>query len=120
MCCSLASAPQPIAWAAFKSAGLIDTIRDLKQPLLGICVGMQLLFESSEEGEVECLGLLPGRVRRFERREDCRCRTWDGINSSSSNAHRSEPHREWRLCLLRAQLRRAALGPDARDDQLRR
>lgn len=45
--------------------GLVDTIRSLKQPLLGICVGMQLLFESSEEGEVPCLGLLPGRVRRF-------------------------------------------------------
>jgi imidazole glycerol-phosphate synthase subunit HisH len=46
-------------------AGLVDTIRALKQPLLGICVGMQLLFESSEEGDVACLGLLPGRVRRF-------------------------------------------------------
>lgn len=48
-----------------QSAGLVDTIRSLRQPLLGICVGMQLLFESSEEGEVECLRLLPGRVRRF-------------------------------------------------------
>lgn len=48
-----------------RSAGLVDTIRSLKQPLLGICVGMQLLFESSEEGDVACLGLLPGRVRRF-------------------------------------------------------
>src|SRR5262249_8649219 len=47
------------------SAGLVDTIRALKQPLLGICVGMQLLFESSEEGDVPCIGLLPGRVRRF-------------------------------------------------------
>jgi glutamine amidotransferase len=45
--------------------GLVDTIRSLKQPLLGVCVGMQLLFESSEEGDVACLGLLPGRVRRF-------------------------------------------------------
>jgi glutamine amidotransferase len=48
-----------------QSAGLVETIRSLKQPLLGICVGMQLLFESSEEGDVACLGLLPGRVRRF-------------------------------------------------------
>ncbi len=51
--------------ARLRNAGLIDTIRELKQPLLGICAGMQLLFESSEEGDVECLGLFPGRVRRF-------------------------------------------------------
>lgn len=51
--------------ARLHSAGLVDTIRSLKQPLLGICVGMQLLYESSEEGDVECLGLLRGRVRRF-------------------------------------------------------
>lgn len=53
-----------------RSAGLIDTIRNLRQPLLGVCVGMQLLFESSEEGDVECLGLLPGRIRRFADRDD--------------------------------------------------
>jgi imidazole glycerol-phosphate synthase subunit HisH len=53
-----------------QSAGLVDTIRSLRQPMLGICVGMQLLFESSEEGEVDCLGLLPGRVRRFVQKED--------------------------------------------------
>jgi imidazole glycerol-phosphate synthase subunit HisH len=51
-----------------RSAGLVDSIRALKQPMLGICVGMQLLFESSEEGDVSCLGLLPGRVRRFNDR----------------------------------------------------
>jgi imidazole glycerol-phosphate synthase subunit HisH len=51
------------------NAGLVDTIRALRQPLLGICVGMQLLFESSEEGNVACLGVLPGRVRRFARRD---------------------------------------------------
>jgi imidazole glycerol-phosphate synthase subunit HisH len=53
-----------------KIPGLVDTIRKLRQPMLGICVGMQLLFESSEEGEVPCLGLLPGRVRRFADRDD--------------------------------------------------
>jgi len=53
-----------------QSAGLVETIRTLEQPLLGICVGMQLLFESSEEGDVACLGLLPGRVRRFKPSRD--------------------------------------------------
>lgn len=56
--------------ARLRSAGLVDTIRALEQPVLGVCVGMQLLFESSEEGDVPCLGLLPGRVRRFAIRDD--------------------------------------------------
>jgi glutamine amidotransferase len=56
--------------ARLQNAGLVDTIRALRQPLLGICVGMQLLFESSEEGDVTCLGLLPGRVRRFADHDD--------------------------------------------------
>lgn len=56
--------------ARLHSAGLVETIRTLRQPVLGICVGMQLLFESSEEGDVPCIGLLPGRVRRFANRAD--------------------------------------------------
>jgi glutamine amidotransferase len=48
-----------------QQSGLVDTIKQLKQPLLGICVGMQLLYESSDEGDVACLGMLPGRVQRF-------------------------------------------------------
>ena len=52
-----------------RSANLIEAIRSLRQPLLGVCVGMQLLFESSEEGNVACLGLLPGRVQRFADRD---------------------------------------------------
>ncbi len=51
--------------ARLRQAGLVDVVRGLRQPLLGICLGMQLLYESSEEGEVECLGLLPGRVARL-------------------------------------------------------
>lgn len=35
-------------------------------PFLGICIGLQVLFEHSEEGDVDCLGWVPGRVRRFE------------------------------------------------------
>jgi glutamine amidotransferase len=42
--------------------GLIDCVRGLTQPVLGICLGMQLLFENSEEGPTETLGLIPGTV----------------------------------------------------------
>jgi imidazole glycerol-phosphate synthase subunit HisH len=56
--------------ARLEHAGLVETIRELRQPMLGICVGMQLLFESSEEGAVSCLGLLPGQVRRLPDRAD--------------------------------------------------
>jgi glutamine amidotransferase len=51
--------------ARLRELDLVDTLRGLRQPLLGICLGMQLLFESSEEGEVECLGLLPGRIGKL-------------------------------------------------------
>jgi glutamine amidotransferase len=41
---------------------LVDCLRGLQQPVLGICVGMQLLFERSAEGDVPCLGMLRGRI----------------------------------------------------------
>ena len=47
--------------------GMDDFIRSLEMPFLGICLGMQLLLSSSEEGEAETLGIIPGRVRLFEK-----------------------------------------------------
>ena len=44
---------------------LDTTIRSLKQPVLAICLGMQLLCYTSEENDTKCLGILPNRVRRF-------------------------------------------------------
>jgi glutamine amidotransferase len=52
----------PPAMAKLQAHGLVECLRGLQQPVLGICVGMQLLFEGSAEGEVACLGMLPGRV----------------------------------------------------------
>jgi glutamine amidotransferase len=46
--------------------GLVDVIRALRQPVLGICLGMQLLFESSEEDDARLLGLIPARLRRLQ------------------------------------------------------
>lgn len=45
--------------------GLVDVLRSVRQPLLGVCVGMQLLFQHSEEDDTPCLGLLPGRVEKL-------------------------------------------------------
>ena len=49
-----------------RERSLDKVIRSLTQPILGICLGMQLMCESSEENETECLGIMPYRVRRFE------------------------------------------------------
>ena len=59
----------PAGMAALHGRGLYEAIRDFAQsgrPLLGICLGMQLLFETGEEfGETKGLGLVPGRVREI-------------------------------------------------------
>lgn len=47
------------------ATGLSDVIRSLKQPVLGICIGMQLLCRHSEEGDVDCLGIFDVPVVRF-------------------------------------------------------
>lgn len=44
---------------------LTDLIRGLRQPVLGICLGLQLLLEGSEEENVECLGIIPGVARKL-------------------------------------------------------
>jgi glutamine amidotransferase len=48
-----------------QAAGLARVVPALTQPVLGICLGMQLLFEASEEGPTRCLAILPGTARRF-------------------------------------------------------
>jgi len=53
------------AMAKLRSNGLAALIPTLTQPLIGICIGMQLLFERSEESDTECLGLLPGSVGKL-------------------------------------------------------
>ena len=45
--------------------GLDQVIKSLTQPVLGICIGQQLMCEHSEEGNVDCLGIFPARVLRF-------------------------------------------------------
>jgi len=53
------------AMRRLRATGLDELIPQLRVPLLGICLGMQLLFEHSAEGDTGCLGVLPGRIERL-------------------------------------------------------
>ena len=55
-----------------REAGLVEVIRELSQPILGICLGMQLMFEGSAESATACLGIIPGQVRCFPRQAGMR------------------------------------------------
>jgi len=54
------------AMEQIEALGLVAPLRALRQPALGICLGMQLLFEASEEEDTSCLGIIAGRVRKLE------------------------------------------------------
>ena len=54
------------AMARLRKNGVADLLPSLTQPVLGICLGMQLLFERSEEGNTDCLGILPDEVKRLQ------------------------------------------------------
>lgn len=54
------------AMSRLSELGLIQCIRELQQPVLGICLGMQLLFDQSDEGDTKCLGIIPGTVKKME------------------------------------------------------
>lgn len=54
------------AMDSLREQDLTGVLTQLKAPFLGICLGLQLLFERSEEDDTPCLGLIPGAVRRFD------------------------------------------------------
>ena len=56
------------AMERLRSARMVEPLRGWDGPMLGICVGLQLLFERSEEDGADCLGILPGEVRRLKAR----------------------------------------------------
>lgn len=76
-----------IAMKNLHELGLVDVIQKLKQPVLGICLGMQLLFEHSKEGNVDCLGVIPGQINRFQS-EDLIIphMGWNTINFAHNNS----------------------------------
>ncbi len=80
-----------------KARRLDEVIRDLRQPVFGICVGQQLLCKHSEEGDVDCIGIFDAEVKRFqpERHEDkVPCMGWNCLkftDNSSSQSEAAEP-----------------------------
>jgi len=60
------------AMSRLKELGLVQCIRELQQPVLGICLGMQLLFETSDEDDTRCLGVIPGTLQKLKPSEGIR------------------------------------------------
>jgi len=54
------------AMESLKKNDLDDWLKNTDKPVLGICLGMQLLYESSEEGNSKGLGIIPGRLKKFD------------------------------------------------------
>lgn len=69
-----------------RSASLVDVVRSLRRPVLGICVGMQVMCRHSEEGDVDCLNLFDARVKRFEPSADLKVphMGWNRISNLES------------------------------------
>ena len=74
------------AMASLEERGLAGLIKTLRRPVLGICVGMQLMCRGSEEGPVECMGLFDTRVRRFTEAPDAKVphMGWNSISNLDS------------------------------------
>lgn len=72
------------AMKKLQQTGLDQLIPQLKQPVLGICLGMQLLCEATEEGGVDGLGIIPGKVVRFSNKVKVPQMGWNTITNLQS------------------------------------
>ena len=70
-----------------KEKGLDEVIKNLKQPVLGICLGQQLLCTFSEEGNTECLGIFDVRVKKFEPRLKVPHMGWNTLEVQNSELY---------------------------------
>ena len=67
-----------------KERGLDEVIKNLTQPVLGICLGQQLLCQFSEEGDTNCLGIFEAKVRKFEPKLKVPQMGWNNISGLNS------------------------------------
>ena len=63
-----------------KNKGLDQVILNLKQPVLGICLGLQLMCSESEEGNTKCLGIFKNKILRFDQKELVPHMGWNNID----------------------------------------
>ena len=81
------------AMVKLKTHGLDAIIPQLKQPVLGICLGMQLLCDYTEEGDVNGLGIIQGKVRRFSDKVKVPQMGWNTISETQTALfHRINDH----------------------------
>ena len=86
------------AMARLNELGLVQCIRELQQPVLGICLGMQLLFEDSTEDDTQCLGIIPGTLKKLEPSEGIRVphMGWNTITATNTDPLLSGlPEKPW-------------------------
>lgn len=69
-----------------KESGLCEVIKSLRRPVLGICVGMQIMCRYSEEGDTECLGIFDSKVRKFNATEGMKVphMGWNRVSNTES------------------------------------
>ena len=74
------------AMASLQERGLCELVKTLRRPVLGICVGMQLMCRDSEEGQTQCLGIFDAHVRRFQEAPDAKVphMGWNAIGNLDS------------------------------------
>ena len=70
------------------AAELVDVIRKLEQPVLGICLGMQLLCDASEEDDVDCLGIVPGVAQKLSIADNFPVPNMGWCATGTSSSHR--------------------------------
>lgn len=74
------------AMASMEKAGVLEWLQSVKVPFLGICLGMQLLFEHTSERETPCLGIITGDVKRFSNNVKVPHMGWNSLNVVGTDA----------------------------------
>ena len=85
------------AMEVLNAHGLPDVLKKLTQPVLGICLGMQLLFESSEEDDATMLGLIPARLKKLDASQGLRVphMGWNAIQNQTQDPLTRKLDKKW-------------------------